>query len=77
MYFSSEGFKKYFCGDEVTYADFAMFHIMDLVRMVEPNLISKNDNLVKWMNRVENLPGVKEYLQSRPESIGVGVFSKK
>jgi len=71
------GSKKYFCGDEVTYADFAMFHIMDLVRLVEPNLISQNDNLVKWMNRVENLPGVKEYLQSRPESIGIGVFSKK
>ena len=29
------------------------------------------------MKRVESLPGVKEYLASRPESIGVGVFSKK
>ena len=44
-------------------------------RLVEPNLISAHNNITQWMNRVENLPGVKEYLQSRPESIGVGVFS--
>ena len=92
------GDKNFFCGDNVTYADFAIFHIMDLVRfvyvvsfcckifntvlihdfrLVEPNLISAHNNITQWMNRIENLPGVKEYLQSRSESIGVGVFSKK
>ena len=53
------GNKKYFCGNLVTYADFAMYTIMDLVRLVEPDVIKKYSVLVKWMARVESLPGVK------------------
>ena len=53
------GNKKYFCGNLVTYADFAMYTIMDLIRLVEPDVIKKYSVLVKWMARVESLPGVK------------------
>ena len=53
------GNKKYFCGNLVTYADFAMYTIMDLVRLVEPDVIKKYSVLVKWMARIESLPGVK------------------
>jgi len=65
------GTQQYFCGDNVSYADFAIYHIMDLVRFVEPGVISEHNNITAWMSRVEQLPGVKEYLNSRPPVIRV------
>ena len=71
------GSQKYFCGDAPTYADFALFTIMDLVRLVEPGVVSQHSNISAWMARVEQLPGVKEYLESRPLCIGIGVAPKR
>ena len=71
------GSQKYFCGDAPTYADFALFTIMDLVRLVEPGVVSQHANITAWMARVEQLPGVKEYLESRPLCIGIGVAPKR
>ena len=68
--------QKYFCGDAPTYADFALYTIMDLVRLVEPGVISQHANITAWMARVEQLPGVREYLESRPLCIGIGVAPK-
>ena len=70
------GAQKYFCGDNVSYADFALYNIMDLVRLVEPGVISEHNNITAWMSRVEQLPGVKEFLNSRPSCIGIGVSPK-
>jgi len=70
------GAQKYFCGDNVTYADFALYTIMDLVRLVEPGVISDHNNITAWMSRIEQLPGVKEYLDNRPSCIGIGVSPK-
>ena len=69
------GNKKYFCGNLVTYADFALYNVMDLIRnltlfclitssyndcrLVEPNVIKTFSILVRWMSRIESLPGVK------------------
>ena len=36
------------------------------MRLVEPGVVSQHDNITAWMARVEQLPGVKEYLESRP-----------
>ena len=71
------GDQSFFCGDAVTYADFALYTIMDLVRLVEPGVVSQHDNITAWMARVEQLPGVKEYLESRPLCIGIGVAPKR
>ena len=46
---------------------------MDLVRLVEFKEISQHDNITAWMARVEQLPGVKEYLESRPEAATLDV----
>ena len=71
------GAQKFFCGDAVTYADFAVYTILDLVRLVEPGVVSQHNNLAAWMARVEQLPGVKQYLESRPLCIGIGVDPKR
>ena len=71
------GSQKYFCGDAPTYSDFALYTIMDLVRLVEPGVVSQHANITAWMARVEQLPGVKEYLGSRPLCIGIGVAPKR
>ena len=71
------GTQKYFCGDAPTYADFALYTIMDLVRLVEPGVVSQHAYITAWMARVEQLPGVKEYLESRPLCIGIGVSPKR
>ena len=71
------GSQKYFCGDAPTYADFALFTIMDLVRLVEPGVVSQHANLAAWMARVEQLPGVKEYVETRPDCVDIGVALKQ
>ena len=35
---------------------------------METRVVSQHDNITAWMARVEQLPGVKEYLESRPEA---------
>ena len=35
---------------------------------MEPGVVSQHDNITSWMARVEQLPGVKKYLESRPEA---------
>ena len=41
---------------------------LDLVRLVEPGVVSQQE---------QQLPGVKEYLESRPLCIGIGVAPKR
>ena len=60
----------------VCYADFALYTIMDLVRLVEPGVVSEHAALAAWMARVEQLPGVKQYLDTRPVCTGIGVAPK-
>ena len=67
------GDQQYFCGGCASYADLALYVIMDLVRMVKPGVVSKHTNITAWMARVEQLEGVKQYLDNRPAGIGVGV----
>ena len=58
--------QQYFCGDLVTYCDFAVYHCVDLVRLLEPSVVEGEGRLGDWMARVEGLQGVEDYLASRP-----------
>ncbi|CEM13713.1 unnamed protein product [Vitrella brassicaformis CCMP3155] len=60
------GDKKFFAGDSVTYADFAVFHILENTQNVEPNVLSKWSEMSAWYERVKGLPGIKQFLDSRP-----------
>eukprot|EP00092_Neocalanus_flemingeri_P003848 GFUD01004144.1.p1 GENE.GFUD01004144.1~~GFUD01004144.1.p1 ORF type:complete len:226 (+),score=54.75 GFUD01004144.1:78-755(+) len=64
---------QFFCGSKVTYSDFAVYHQLDLCRLVEPTVFTDFPNIKQWMTRVENMPGVKDYLEKRPEIAGIGV----
>lgn len=66
------GNQQFFCGEKVSYCDFAVYHQLDLCRILEPKVLDTAGGLKGWMERVENLPGVGEYLRNRPEVVGVG-----
>eukprot|EP00090_Calanus_glacialis_P008274 TRINITY_DN16589_c0_g1_i1.p1 TRINITY_DN16589_c0_g1~~TRINITY_DN16589_c0_g1_i1.p1 ORF type:complete len:226 (-),score=59.19 TRINITY_DN16589_c0_g1_i1:91-768(-) len=64
---------QFFCGDTVTYADFAVYHQLDLCRLAQPTVYAEFSNIQQWMARVEKLDGVSGYLATRPEVVGIGV----
>ena len=57
----------------MTYSDFAVYHQLDLTRLLEPDAFKEFPNIVGWMTRVEDLEGVKEYLEGRLEPVDIGV----
>ena len=63
----------WFCGSTVTYCDFDVYVFFDLARLVEPSVFKDFPSIPQWMSRVENLPGVKEYLARRPQPVEIGV----
>merc|ERR1711874_468611 len=65
--------KSFFCGDVVTYSDFAVYHQFDLCRLVVPEVFDRFPNIKSWMARVEEQPGVKDYLAKRPVPVDIGV----
>jgi len=66
------GDQQFFCGDKVSYCDFAVYHQLDLCRLLQPNVLDGAGGLYGWMERVESLPGVSAYLSRRPDVVGVG-----
>jgi len=65
--------KPFFCGQKPTYADFSVYHHFDLCRRAEPAVFSSLPAVQRFLARVEALPGVRDYLQSRPEMVDIGV----
>ena len=53
----------------MTYCDFDVYVFFDLARIAEPTVFNDHPSVVQWMERVENLPGVKNYLASRPQPV--------
>eukprot|EP00092_Neocalanus_flemingeri_P089652 GFUD01113452.1.p1 GENE.GFUD01113452.1~~GFUD01113452.1.p1 ORF type:complete len:184 (+),score=49.19 GFUD01113452.1:2-553(+) len=68
---------QFFNGSKVAYCDFAVYHHFDLCRLVEPTVFADFPTIKKWMSRVEELPGVSNYLARRPECVGIGVNPKQ
>jgi len=62
------GNKKFLIGDKVTYVDFLLADILSLystfAQQYEPSAFNDSKILLDYVQRVESLPGVAEYLKS-------------
>lgn len=67
---SSDG--DFMFGTTPFYCDFGAYHHISLALMLDENLLADFPAIVTMMQAVEGLNGVKAYLDSRPELIGVG-----
>ena len=68
--------KKFYVDDKPHACDFAVYHHLDLSKLLDPELIKKFPRLEKFIEDVESIETVKSYLNSRPEVIDVGVEPK-
>ena len=66
------GEKDFFCGSSVTYADFGVYHICGNIHLLDAAVLDAHPNIKAFMTRIEALPGVKEYLESRPKCVDIG-----
>jgi len=58
------GKQDYLIGKNLTYNDFIFFEILDVNQLFLPDILAKYANLKKFHERIGNLKGVKEYMQS-------------
>jgi glutathione S-transferase len=57
--------KNFLAGEEPTYADFIMWHVVDVAKTVIPGTLDDKKALKEFHERVASLPGVKDYLANR------------
>jgi len=62
----------FFFGQSPFYCDFGTYHQFSLIRVLENTIFDDFSAVKMFMNAVENLAGVSDYLSSRPELIGIG-----
>ena len=67
---------KFYVDDKPRACDFAVYHHLDLSKLLDPKLINKFQRLEKFIEDIESIETVKSYLNSRPELIDVGVEPK-
>ena len=68
--------KKFYIDDKPYACDFAVYHHLDLSKLLDPELIKKFPRLEKFIEDIESIETVESYLNSRPELIDVGVEPK-
>ena len=68
--------KKFYVDDKPHACDFAVYHHLDLSKLLDPKLINKFPRLEKFTEDIESIETVKSYLNSRPQLIDVGVEPK-
>eukprot|EP00435_Cladocopium_sp_Y103_P068306 s233_g31.t1 len=66
----SEG--SFFGGSAPSHADFNVYHHLANARLVEPQCIPESSKLCHWMELMELLPSMKQYLEERPRLVGIG-----
>ncbi len=69
-----EALKKrgpFFLGENPSYCDFGVYHQLSMIRVLEPTIFDDWPKIVSFFNATENLSGLSEYLNSRPELVGI------
>ena len=67
---------KYFVDDTPRAAEFACFHHLDLSKKLDPKLLDGFPRLMKFVEDIQSIKKVSEYMEKRPELIDVGVEPK-
>mmetsp|Transcript_134863 Transcript_134863/g.234443 ORF Transcript_134863/g.234443 Transcript_134863/m.234443 type:complete len:258 (-) Transcript_134863:53-826(-) len=63
---------SFFGGSSPSYADFNVYHHLANARMVEPDCVPQDYKLSHWMEEMEKLPSMSDYLSKRPQLVGIG-----
>lgn len=58
------GENPYIAGSNLTFADFILYEAMDQLCTLDSTVFDHHDNLKKYMKKISELPGLKEYLDS-------------
>lgn len=66
------GESAFFGGDVVSHGDFLLFHTLDNTILVKPDSLASFGKLIDWMDRMNAIPRLKEYLEKRPGPPFVG-----
>ena len=70
-YLESDKRGPFFLGENPSYCDFGVYHQLSMIRVLEPTIFDGWPKIVSFFNAIENLSGVSEYLNSRPELVGI------
>tara|TARA_S200000501_G_scaffold320090_1_gene314743 strand:- start:12 stop:665 length:654 start_codon:yes stop_codon:yes gene_type:complete len=68
--------EKFYVDDKPHACDFAVYHHLDLSKLLDSELIKKFSRLEKFIEDIESIESVKSYLNSRPKLIDVSVEPK-
>ena len=67
---------KFYVDDKPRACDFAVYHHLDLSKLLDPEFIKKFPRLEKFIEDIESIESIKSYLNSRPELIDVSIEPK-
>ncbi len=62
----------FFFGEQPMFCDFTIFHHFQIAELLVPNIFDSHSDIQSFMAAMAELPGVKQYLASRPSLTAVG-----
>ncbi len=70
-YLERDNSGPFFLGKRPTYCDFGTYHQLSMIRVLEPTIFDDWPTIKGFLSAIENLKGVSEYLDGRPELVGI------
>ena len=67
---------NFFLGDQVFYCDFNVYHHLSLALLLENTILDNYPRLKQFIINFEALEGIKKYLDTRAELVGIGTWPK-
>jgi glutathione S-transferase len=67
---------NFFLGERAYYCDYNVFHHLSLALLIDKNILNNYPKLNKFMSDFESQNGIKKYLDSRPQLVGIGIKPK-
>jgi glutathione S-transferase len=62
----------FFMGDKPTYCDFGCYHVLSSTKLLDPSAFEAYPNVGRFLEAIEALAGVNEYLSKRPAPVDIG-----